>query len=146
MRKQRPGFTLVELLVAISILAVLSVVGLISFIQVTKNSRDSKRISDMRQVQASLEQYFADQFFYPAIGTGCDNGSFKIDCPLKSPNGLKTYINPVPKDPQGSLQYLYQPSSTRTSYCLFARMEIAQNGVDLPNCSAPGYNFEATTP
>lgn len=139
------GFTLVELLIAISILAIWAVIGLISFRQVLQNSRDSKRLSDIRQIQSALEEYRADQHVYPQKGTICDNGTFKVGCPLTDSTGNKKYINPVPSDPTGP-DYLYELSGS--SYCLYAHMENTQNTSSQNSCQQyfDNYNFEATTP
>ena len=69
MPRQR-GFTLVELMVVITIVAVLATIGIVSYQVVLKNSRDARRQTDLRTIQTGLEQYFADQLFYPK-----DNGS-----------------------------------------------------------------------
>lgn len=60
------GFTLIELLVTISILAILMMIVLISYINVMKNGRDAKRKSDLAMIQSALEQYHADQGYYPS--------------------------------------------------------------------------------
>jgi len=59
------GFTLVELLISISIIAILSVVLAVSFSNVQKNARDQRRISDLKTVQSAAEQYFLLKGSYP---------------------------------------------------------------------------------
>src|SRR3990167_5250220 len=70
---QKNGFTLMELLVVISIIAILISIGLTSFSTAQKKARDSKRKSDIKEVQNALEQYYSVcGSLYP---TGVD-GSF----------------------------------------------------------------------
>ena len=155
------GFTLIELLVTISIIAVLSAIGLVTFSAVLKQGRDSKRQSDLRSIQSALELYFADQFYYPAVGNSCSNGTLKFGCILKDPAGNKTYINTVPADPTGSPQpqYLYSPVTSSgsgcdnsskamycTTYCLFAKLENSNSGTGSCTDSTGKYNFAITPP
>ena len=67
--KTKNGFTLVELLIAISIIAILSVVLTISFSNVQKNSRDQRRISDLKAIQTAAEQYYLLKGSYPTSKT-----------------------------------------------------------------------------
>ena len=62
---QKKGFTLIEVLVSISIIALLSSVVLAATNSARKNARDSKRISSIRELQVGLELYFTDNQTYP---------------------------------------------------------------------------------
>ncbi len=136
------GFTLIELLVVISIIAVLSVIGLVAYGNVLKSSRDAKRQSDLKFIQSALEEYHADQIYYPDS--------------LPSPGtafvfGTKTYLNQIPADPKPPPAYSYVAFPTRcnntttkcTSYCLNAKMESTLTNT---TCSTLGYNYGVTRP
>ena len=156
------GFTLVELLITVSIIAILSVIGLVIYTKFIQNARDAKRQADLKSIQSALEQYFADQFKYPAksISTlDCpSNGKFAVvtglDCSFKDSTGTKTYINIIPKDPFSNPvnQYRYEalPSgcdnlvTNCTNYCLYADLEstsITNSCQDLA-----GYDMELSPP
>lgn len=49
------GFTLVELMVVISIIAILSVVGMVVYSKVQKNTRDARRHADIDAIASALE-------------------------------------------------------------------------------------------
>lgn len=68
MRKQR-GFTLIELLVVIAIIGLLSTLAVVALNNARQKSRDSKRVSDIKQIQTALELYFNDENGYPAAIT-----------------------------------------------------------------------------
>ena len=57
MKKFSIGFTLVELLVVISVIGILASIVLVSFTGSQKQARDTQRKSDLRQYQLSLENY-----------------------------------------------------------------------------------------
>lgn len=168
---KRAGFTLVELLVVISIIATLSVVGLVSYTNFMKSSRDAKRQSDLRLIQSALEEYYADQLFYPGsinlFGSALTNATGNP----ANPPVTKTYLNKVPAGATGATdEYLYiaykrdlavsgynitalcaasdnASSSTNKciKYCLYAKTEnFTQDSNLCPNQS--GYALEVTSP
>lgn len=49
------GFTLIELMVAITIVAIMSVAGIIVYTQVQQNARDSKRREDINAIATAIE-------------------------------------------------------------------------------------------
>lgn len=57
--KLHEGFTLLELLVVIAVIATFLTIGLNSFATAQKKGRDTKRKSDMRDIHNALEQYYS---------------------------------------------------------------------------------------
>lgn len=57
MKSKNNGFTLIELIIVITILAILWTISFIAFLWYTKNARDSVRISDINSMIKSLEIY-----------------------------------------------------------------------------------------
>lgn len=152
----KKGFTLIELLIVISIIATLATVGLVIYSSVNKNARDAKRQTDLRTIQSALEQYFSDQFVYPAAITF---GSALT-------GGGKTYLNVIPTDPTNSSPYIYCYKALKsgsacdavtstdcdsvnkcTNYCLYAKLENPPVGTSNHTCGAgTTYTFKATQP
>src|SRR3989344_7754437 len=75
------GFTLVELLVTISILAVLSVVGLTIYSTVQSKARDAKRIGDIDNISKAFETHFneAGDALYPVPDADWFDGGIPLD-------------------------------------------------------------------
>lgn len=159
MRNTR-GFTLVELMVVVTIIAILSAIAVSSYTNVLKQGRDSKRLSDLKLIQSALEEYYADQVYYPMIEVDCTSGFFTINCPLKNPGGSRTYLNNIPVDPLSSNpQYNYQPLPTQptncdnsgvtkcTKYCIHAKMEVPGRLSDSGCTTHPsGYDYGVSKP
>src|SRR5262249_26070532 len=62
------GFTLPELLVVVSIIGTLSTIGVVSYSSARASARDVKRVSDVKQIQSSVELYFENHSSYPGDG------------------------------------------------------------------------------
>lgn len=132
----KKGFTLIEVLVAATIIAVLASVAIVSYSTASKNSRDAKRKSDIANLAAALELYRADNDIYIAAG-----GAPRVEDVL-GPLVSGGYINELPMDPKPytfSTQRGYRYSNIGAGtgvYCLFAIMENTSNG----NESSEGVN------
>jgi prepilin-type N-terminal cleavage/methylation domain-containing protein len=104
--KKRAGFTLVEIMIAISIIAILSTVGLSVYTQGQKLARDAKRKADLKQIQTALNLYYQDFKAYPnTVAGACSSnlGGF-TQCVSSGAapwiNGLNNnYLDIMPVDP-----------------------------------------------
>lgn len=63
------AFTLVELLVVITILAIISVVAYQNFGWAVDKAVSARKISDVSTIESSLQQYKVDKNYYPAVDT-----------------------------------------------------------------------------
>jgi len=112
------GFTLVELLVVIAIIGLIASLSVIAFGNARQKSRDSKRVSDIKQVQTALELFFSDQGRYPTA-TEWNTGSLYSTSTL---TGTTTYMENIPESPDvidGDCltdQYLYNVTGDLTEY------------------------------
>ena len=64
----RAGFTIVEMLVVISVIAILAGVITVGYGSVQENARDQTRISDLEQIRLALNLYKQDLGAYPDEG------------------------------------------------------------------------------
>lgn len=137
----RRGFTLVELLIAISIISILSTIGLISYQGVQGKTRDSVRKQDLNSLATALEIYYQKNgkyvvsqnqtcnstdtnTFYAAIGTYISGGN-------------------APKDPKTATQYCYFSENNGQSFRLFAKLENCSDSEIIPkiNCQTAKWTF-----
>jgi len=119
MKRTKTGFTFIEILVVITIIALLSTAAIVSYRSAQTKARDNKRKSDLEQVRAALEMYRSDEGIYPAGNWSTMTGT------------LTGYMNDVPTDPREYSYYYTRP--TTTSYQLCAYFENEGNGA---NCGA----------
>lgn len=110
-RKAIKGFTLVELLVVISIIGVLATLVLVSFTGIQKQARDAERKSDLKQYQTALESFAnKNNGLYPSRTYGSGIQASETLC-----NDLG--ITTCPEDPKytdGSDGFIYKYQSDGT--------------------------------
>jgi prepilin-type N-terminal cleavage/methylation domain-containing protein len=116
--KAKKGFTLLEMLVVVGIIAVLVSIGISSYSTAQKKARDAKRKSDLKAIQNALEQYYSIcGFQYPTPQAG--GGFSSIICP--TPPATNIMPN-APKDPKTNTSYPCN-SCTSTGYTIYAITE-----------------------
>ena len=63
--KNKLGFTLIELIVVITILAILGTIAFIALQGYSKSARDTVRVSDISRIKTSLELFKIESATYP---------------------------------------------------------------------------------
>ncbi len=120
------GFTIIELLVVISIIAILASVTMASLISARVKARDTRRGEDVHQIQTALALYYTDCHRFPTTLTASAN----TGCP--SGITLGNFLNPVPLDPTTNAPYAYAGLGSGvncTSYHIGVVMELAGTAV-----------------
>ncbi len=64
-KHQKQAFTLVELIIVVTILAILATISFMSFQWYTSKTRDSKRVSELRNIEKWLQIYQTQVGKYP---------------------------------------------------------------------------------
>lgn len=115
------GFTLIELLVVVAIIGILTAILSANFFTAKSKSRDAKRVSDLSQLQLSLEQVFDKCNQYPNLST------LDLTTTVCTVNGvtynLGSFMSTLPKDPTTAAVYSYGTASPYTDYVLKASLE-----------------------
>lgn len=117
--KQKLGFTLIELLVVIAIIGILSTLAVVSLNTARERARDAKRVSDIKQMQTSLELYYSDKNGYPA-GDALVLGGASATI-LSENNGFAAsgagviYMGQVPSNPTPNGKNYFYTSYTDSS-------------------------------
>jgi len=106
----KSGFTLIELIVSITIIAVMTVVAAVSFTGVGKKARDGRRIADLQKIALSLE----------ALKQQGGGSTYPANTTSLVPN----YIQSLPKDPKTAADYTYNRSDNY-HYTIQATVEDA---------------------
>lgn len=113
MKHRRNGFSLLELLVAMTILAVLGTIGFMQFKNHTAQARHLKAMDTIRTVASGLDQYYLkpNRGHFPELATF--QAMIEPNSPLVKENLIPANVGP--NDPWGNP---YEGSATRGTYTL----------------------------
>lgn len=127
----KKSFTLIEILVVATIVALLAAAAFVSYSQFSKQARDARRKTDLEQVRAALEMYRSNNDTYPT-----DLGNL---------TGPTIYMNNVPQDPMVTQGYSYQYealpagcSNNCSDFTLGAFLENTSSCNSLPSANCKG--------
>lgn len=106
----RQGFTLIEILIVVSIMGLLASVILVGLGGFRSRGRDARRVADLKSIQNGLELYYAKSNRYP------DNLAAVIAAGIG--------VNRLPKDPTTSADYFYSyETANKQGYILGAVLD-----------------------
>lgn len=120
------GFTLLELLVVISIIGILIAMGTVSYTTAQKKGRDSRRKGDLKAIQNAMEECYSLATEYP---TSVSGGS-----PLICTDGGSTQVmDSVPRDPKSG-DYSFTLATDSYTICADLEEDGSWDGTESDFC------------
>lgn len=110
---KKPGFTIVELLIVIVVIAILASITIVAYSGIQTRAHDAQRLSVMNSLKKSLEEYYTINGTYPECGsyvctsTGYGGVINSLPISFKVPND--------PKNINGQWGYYYAHLHKMTS-------------------------------
>lgn len=144
-RKHRSGFTLIELIIVMALIAILAVAIWGNFFTSLTKGRDSRRKQDLDAVSKSLELYYNDNKSYPLPTIIVWGSAF-----TNVINSSVIYMQKLPNDPTyPPTNYCY--NSDGTFYKLYGNLENQNDPKIIPTISCPPasttfYNYGISSP
>ncbi|HNS65612.1 MAG TPA: type II secretion system protein [Candidatus Woesebacteria bacterium] len=128
--QKKSGFTMIELLAVVTIMAILFTIGIVAYTNAVRNSRDNRRVTDISNMRQALVLFRSD--------TGCYPDDF---ADLLGSDGY--WSEPQqPLDPSTGMSYTYTPSGTcatgHSGFTITANMENTS--------TYPGGTYSVTNP
>ncbi|MFQ3549883.1 MAG: prepilin-type N-terminal cleavage/methylation domain-containing protein [Armatimonadota bacterium] len=131
------GFTLVELLVVIVILAILASIALPKFLGHTQRGKESKLASDLKTIRSAVDAFYADTGYLPvklndlasntAPTQARDNTGNLVSLDPSDWHG--PYLESIPKDPFLNANYAYIINGPELGKVKSLSNRIGSNGV-----------------
>lgn len=117
MHVMKRGFSLIELLVAMAIIALLATTIIAGVTHMQTKSRDTRRVEDISQISKALELYYSSEYRFPKAETEVVlNNVDDILTTTLIPAGAISSISLDPIHPDYT--YRYQTNSLGTTYTL----------------------------
>jgi general secretion pathway protein G len=88
-KKRQAGFTIIELMIVLSIMGILLTIAEPSLKQTIIRARESVLKEDLFQMREAIDQYYADTGKYPG----------QLSDLVNSEDRMKSYLRAIPKDP-----------------------------------------------
>ena len=110
MHKKLSGFTIVELLIVIVVIAILATISIVAYNGVQARARDAQRQQDVKTIAKALEMYYIDNGKYP---TGSCTATCVVNSAWSTTNDgswinlenilVPKYLSSLPSDPKPTL-------------------------------------------
>lgn len=99
----KKGMTLTEILIVISVIALLVLIAVVYLRSQVFKSYDARRKSEIKRIAIAVEEYEKDHDCYPlSSSVVCTGGGV----------GLRPYLNTIPCDPVTGASYYYEQENT----------------------------------
>ena len=142
MRNRQSGFTLIEIMVVVVILAVLGALVVPKILENVDKARMTRAASDIRAIETALDLYRLDNFKYPTTEQGLQALVKQPADPTITnypPNG---YLKTLPKDPWGN-PYLYtSPGADGREYDIVSYGRDGKPGGEGPDADITSYTLD----
>ena len=116
MSKRQSGFTLIEIMVVVVILAVLGALVVPKILENVDKARVTRAASDIRAIQTALDLYRLDNFKYPTTEQGLQALVTQPTDPTITNYRSGGYLPSLPKDPWGNPYQYVSPGANGRDY------------------------------
>ena len=144
------GFTIVELLIVIVVIAILASISIVAYNGIQSRANDAALASDLRQIKSKLELYYADNATYPGYNQMVNDASLKMQISkgsyATSPGTTSNIIQCYPSSSNSATFKIIAKSKSGKAFAISSdtgsavEYTAAWNNDATALCSANGFN------
>jgi prepilin-type N-terminal cleavage/methylation domain-containing protein len=128
--KSRSGFTLIEVLVTVLIIAILASVTVIAFNKIQQDTRDNTRQGNVAIITDALERYYNKNGEYPSVRSVVNNFPENTGTVVAAKLGIDISALKMPRMPASATNSLYSNATPTNDYVSY----IASSDVNNTPC------------
>jgi len=141
MKSLKRGFTLPEIIIALSILAILTSIVVVQMNEANNTAKDSKRRMDINLLKSAVVSYKTENYgAVPVQTTRCSIGG---TCPTEVTTSLSPYLSTLPADPDSEAYYTYETNADGTDCAISAILSSGK--IYRYSCSADSFSTNGIT-
>lgn len=131
MHNKHKGFTIVELLIVIVVIAILAAISIVAYNGIQERARYSSMQSDIASIDKAIQLFYVDKGYYPYTGTAGGNTTAGSTGAMNIPGLIPDYIQKIPPIPNDGKNgyYAYVWSANGADYKL---LRLATSAANLP--------------
>jgi prepilin-type N-terminal cleavage/methylation domain-containing protein len=156
-RLRKSGFTIIEMLIVVTILAMLAGILVPVLEEELRSASDSRRATDLKTLQATLESYYRVNYAFPTTGGAWQGdapnyGSFGYDAAGYIPGIVPDYIQALPKDPSSAFPdgadggYMYRSDGLDFKFVINLSPEFYIHGNPYFDPARPATAWQVSSP
>ncbi len=127
LRRPSGGFTLIEVMIVVVILAILAAIVVPRVMSAPGRARTTRAKADIQSISSALNMYKLDNYTYPTTQQGLKALVTKPDTPPIPPNWHQ-YLSKVPEDPWGHPYHYLFPGTHSEPFDVWTEGPPGNNG------------------
>jgi prepilin-type N-terminal cleavage/methylation domain-containing protein len=128
--KSKSGFTIVEVVVTIVIIAILASITVVAYTKVQQDSRDSVRKGNVTVIAEAMEEYYGKNGEYPSVRSVANNFVDNTGTVVAAKLGINVSALKMPKMPSSATNALFSSATPSNDYIAY----IGNSAVNNNNC------------
>ncbi len=128
--KSKSGFTIVELVVTISVIAILASISLVAYAIIQRDARDNTRRGNANVIDQALEKYYTQNGEYPSVKGLVNNYGGNTGTAVAAILGISPSDLLMPRMPSGATNSLYSGAAPVNDYVTYTAYNGPTGGCD----------------
>ena len=135
--KKNAGFTLIELMIVVAIIAIIAAIAIPNLLQAVDRSKQKRSMADIRYLGTALEEYAIDNSFYPNVAAEAIVAGSAVVTSLQG-----DYARTIPSKDGWSFDLRYVSDTTVYTLGSLGKDALVGGNLTLSGGGGPTTNFD----